>query len=110
MHYGTSTLLPTTAGCQCMNPLEDGSRMDRDCNCIFLPYLDGGSFSGYRADPVHVPAGGDVPANATVMMRGIKNLDGAFEHALANFGLGDATEFVVTGSSRTNSGHTRTIC
>jgi len=98
MHYGTSTLLPATAGCQCMNPLPDGS-MDRNCNCLFLPYLDGGSFAGFRAEPVPVPAVGDVPPGSTVTFRGIKNLDGALEHALAKLGLADATELVVTGAS-----------
>jgi len=99
MHYGTSTLLPATAGCQCFNPLEDGSGMDTDCNCLYLPYLDGGSFSGFRADPVPVPPGGGVPAKTTIMMRGVKNLDGTIEHALAHLGLAGATELVVQGTS-----------
>lgn len=99
MHYGTSTLLPKEAGCQCFNPLEDGSGTDADCNCLFLPYLDGGSFSGYRAEPVPVPYVGIVPANATVTMRGLANLDGAIEHALRSLGMGGATELVVQGTS-----------
>jgi len=100
MHYGTSTLLPKTAGCSCMNPNEDGS-MARDCNCLYLPYLDGGSFSGHRAAPVPVPAGGatGVPAGATVTFRGLANLDGVVAHALAELGMRGATELVVTGAS-----------
>lgn len=101
MHYGTSTLLPASAGCQCSNPLEDGSGMDRGCNCMFLPYLDGASFTGHRSDPVDVPQapGGNVPANTTIMMRGLANLDGALEHALLELGLDKATELVVQGTS-----------
>ena len=106
MHYGTSTLLPAAAGCACQNPLDDGSgNMDSDCNCLFLPYLDGGSFTGFRAEPVPVPAvpgpasGGGVPPNSTVHFRGVKNLDGTVAHALAHLGLASATELVVTGTS-----------
>ena len=32
--------------------------MDTDCNFLFLPYFYGGSFSGFRADPVPVPPPG----------------------------------------------------
>jgi hypothetical protein len=53
---GTSTVLPKTGGCSCMNPNEDGS-MVTDCNCIHLPYSDGASFSGESHDstiPVNI--------------------------------------------------------
>ena len=94
---GTSTVLPPTEGCECMNPNEDGS-MAADCNCLHLPYADGASFSGFRAEPWAVPAGGDVPAGAKVWFRGIKNLDGVLDFAFAH-GMTAATEFVVTGGS-----------
>jgi hypothetical protein len=38
----------------CSNPLPDGS-VERDCNSVDLLYLDGASFSGYRAEPWAVP-------------------------------------------------------
>lgn len=96
---GTSTVLPATSECHCMNPEEDGS-MDEDCNCIQMPYSDGASFSGYRAEPWPVPedAASGVPANATVTFRGIKNLDGVIDFAMAH-GMVNATEFVLTGGS-----------
>ena len=94
---GTSTVLPPTEGCACMNPNEDGT-MDTDCNCIHLPYSDGASFSGYRAEPWSVPEGPGVPAGSKVWFRGIKNLDGVMDFAFAH-GMKDATEFVVTGGS-----------
>ena len=65
-----------------------------DCNSIYLPYGDGASFSGYRAETWPVP--GKPGHNLT--FRGIKNLDAAIEFALAN-GMSDATELVVTGVS-----------
>jgi hypothetical protein len=100
MHYGSSSLLPKSINsCKCMNPLPSGE-MD-DCNCIFLPYLDGASFSGFRAAPVPVPAGGPdrVPENATVTFRGIKNLDAALDWSFAHSDLDEATEVVLTGIS-----------
>ena len=82
-----------------MNPQEDGE-IDADCNCLRLPYSDGASFSGYRADPWPVPESlaAGVPANATVTFRGIKNFDAALDFALVH-GLRNATEFVLSGPS-----------
>lgn len=93
MNLGTSTLLAKTKGCGCVNPNEDGS-IDRDCNCIWMPYLDGASFTGFRAKPVAVPGMG----NATVTFRGIKNLDGVIDFAMKN-GMTAAEEAVVYGTS-----------
>jgi len=90
---GSSHYFPKETECTCMNVLEDGT-MD-DCNCLFLPYGDGASFSGYRADPWPVP--GSEP-NASLYFRGIKNLDASLDFAFAH-GLNNATEFVLTGSS-----------
>jgi hypothetical protein len=49
---GSSTqLAPTwTAQTECLNPLPNGTA-DPHCNYVGLPYLDGASFSGYRAEP-----------------------------------------------------------
>ena len=56
---------------------------------IDLPYLDGASFSGYRAEPWPVPAAEGVPANATIYFRGIKNFDGVndIDHMLLSLSL-----------------------
>lgn len=96
---GTSKVLPKTSSCGCMNPKEDGT-MDNDCNCIRMPYSDGASFAGYRADPWPVPEdpASGVPAGATFTFRGIKNLDGVIDFAMRH-GMTNATEFVLTGSS-----------
>lgn len=56
-------------------------------------YSDGASFSGFRAEPWAVPNSTD-----TVTFRGIKNLDGVIDFAMAH-GMNKATEFAVTGGS-----------
>ena len=53
-----------------MNAADDGLAPAGDCNCVFLPYCDGASFSGHREDPWPVPGG-----NATLAFRGLANLD-----------------------------------
>ena len=75
-----------------MNMNSDGSA--DDCNCLYLPYGDGASFSGFREDPWPVPGSEDV-----LYFRGIRNLDATVEFALESLGLKDATELVVTGGS-----------
>eukprot|EP00040_Diaphanoeca_grandis_P015374 m.78372 g.78372 ORF g.78372 m.78372 type:complete len:447 (-) comp25112_c0_seq1:147-1487(-) len=89
---GSSTGLNLVGHCSCANPLADGT-FDA-CNCADLPYLDGASFSGYRAEPLSVP-------NSTekIWMRGIKNIDGVLDYLFANTALKDATELVITGES-----------
>jgi len=76
-----------------MNVNEDGS-MDNNCNCIFMPYGDGASFSGFRAEPWPVPSN----TSQNLYFRGIKNFDATMDFAFQN-GLDTATEFVLTGNS-----------
>ena len=90
MSLGSSKQWAKTAGCGCMNANDDGG-IDNDCNCLYMPYGDGASFSGYRAKPWPVPG-----QNASLTFRGIKNFDATIEWALRQ-GLKDATEFVLTG-------------
>jgi hypothetical protein len=71
----------------------EGDGLATDCNCIFMPYGDGASFSGYRAKPWPVPG-----SNGTLTFRGIKNFDATMKWALAH-GLDKASEFVLTGHS-----------
>ena len=90
---GTSTVWPKTSGCQCMNPLPDGT-LDANCNCLFMRYGDGASFSGFRAKPWPVPSA----PGKTLTFRGIKNFDATMDWAFAH-GMTEATEFVLTGGS-----------
>eukprot|EP01063_Lacrimia_lanifica_P040597 TRINITY_DN926_c1_g1_i6.p1 TRINITY_DN926_c1_g1~~TRINITY_DN926_c1_g1_i6.p1 ORF type:complete len:386 (+),score=122.95 TRINITY_DN926_c1_g1_i6:66-1223(+) len=90
---GSSKHFNAKIGCGCMSVNEHGD-LDTDCNCLYLPYGDGASFSGYRAKPWPVPG---VPG-AELYFRGIKNLDAAVEFALKH-GMDRATELVVSGSS-----------
>lgn len=80
-----------------MDPNPDGS-MDQSCNCLHLPYSDGASFSGFRAEPWPVPEQAGVPAGSKIWFRGIKNFDGVLDYAMAH-GMSEATELVVTGGS-----------
>eukprot|EP00041_Stephanoeca_diplocostata_P011445 m.189921 g.189921 ORF g.189921 m.189921 type:complete len:414 (+) comp18538_c0_seq5:231-1472(+) len=91
MNLGTSTVWSKTGGCYCMNVNEDGS-LDDTCNCLYMPYGDGASFSGFRRDVWPVPGGGNLT------FRGIKNFDATMDYAFAH-GLTKATEFVLTGGS-----------
>ena len=63
---GSSTGLAREDWCLCSNMNEAGDDYEHDCNCVRLPYLDGASFSGYRAKPWPVPGG-----NETVRLCGI---------------------------------------
>lgn len=92
MKLGSSKEWAKVAGCRCMNALPDGT-MDNDCNCIYMPYGDGASFSGYRPKPWPVPG-----QNASLYFRGIKNFDATMSFAFRH-GLDKATEFVLTGGS-----------
>ena len=71
-----------------MNLKPDGA-IDDDCNCLFLPYGDGASFSGFRAEPWPVPG-----STTTLTFRGINNLDAGLDWALTHAGLADAADFV----------------
>lgn len=92
MNLGSSKNWAPTAGCGCMQYDVNGNV--EDCNCLYMPYGDGASFSGYRKDPWPVP-------NMTgkfLTFRGIKNFDATIKWAL-DHGMDQATEFVLTGGS-----------
>ena len=92
-NLGTSTHLAPTNWCLCSNMNATGDGYEQDCNCLRLPYLDGASFSGYRAAPWPVPG-----SNETLHFRGIRNFDAALDFAFAH-GMAGATEFVLSGGS-----------
>ena len=92
---GSSKHWGPTSGCGCMNVKDDGSgAIDDTCNCLFLPYGDGASFSGFRPEPWPVPG----KPGQTLTFRGIKNLDAGIDFAVKN-GLEKATDFVLSGGS-----------
>ena len=72
---------------------------DESCNCIWMPYLDGASFTGYRALPWPVPGS---KTDERLWFRGIKNLDATLAWAL-DHGLSEASEVVVTAQGALNS-------
>jgi len=101
---GSSTKWSHSVGCGCMYYNPDGSRQN-DCNCVHFPYCDGASFSGYREHAYPVSQwppfdnGSHVPNNATLYMRGIRNLDATLDLLFSKYNLGQAKEMVVTGGS-----------
>jgi hypothetical protein len=91
---GSSTpLLGHPSGCGCMNTEADG--LADDCNCIYMPYLDGGSFSGNRDKPWPVKS----KPGKFLHYRGLTNLDATLDFAFSHLGLDKATAMVVTGGS-----------
>ena len=88
---GSSNYFPKTSSCSCMNQHGQAN----DCNCIFMPYCDGASFSGHRPNPWPVPG----PAGSVLWFRGLLNLDQTIQYAIAKLGMGAALELVVTGGS-----------
>eukprot|EP00912_Choanoflagellata_sp_UC4_P000011 UC4_evm5s7 len=92
MALGSSLNWSKTAGCGCMNFDAFGNL--EDCHCIYMPYGDGASFSGFRPGTWDVPG---VPGGK-LTFRGIKNFDATIKWALEH-GLSESTEFVLTGGS-----------
>jgi len=95
---GSSTQFAETKGCGCMNLKDDASPddlspLDDECNCLYLPYGDGASFSGYLAEPLEMPG-----TEEKIYFRGIRNLYAGLAFAKEN-GFDDATDVVVTGDS-----------
>jgi len=101
---GTSTVWPHSSGCGCMYYNADGSRQN-DCNCVFMRYCDGASFSGYREHSFPVSQWppfdnrSHIPNNATLYFRGIRNLDATLNLLFSKYNLSQATEMMVTGGS-----------
>lgn len=84
--------------CPCMNvdTNEGDDILLADCNCLYLPYCDGASFSGSRWDTVPEQSGGH---NVSLHFRGLSNLEAALDWAVTEAGLGTASDLVVTGMS-----------
>ena len=64
-------------------------------NSVDLLYLDGASFSGYRAAPWPVPG----TKNESLWFRGITNLDATIDWLFTHGGLAGATEVLLKGES-----------
>lgn len=80
-------------GCFCKNVESAG--IVNTCNCLYLPYCDGASFSGNRTSPWPVPG----HPGQYLHFRGALNLKGVIDHALNNLRLKDASSVVVAGKS-----------
>lgn len=96
-HLGTSKNLPRTGGrCTCLNVHPEKDQLVNDCNCVRMVYLDGASFSGYRAEPWPIPGN----SKDFLYFRGIKNLDATLNYFLQpDHHMENADEVVVTGIS-----------
>ena len=67
-------------------------------NQVFVKYCDGNSFSGNRADALHVPATANSP-EGTIQFRGAAIIDAALQLLLSQNGLGQAQQVLLTGCS-----------
>jgi hypothetical protein len=90
---GSSKHYAATTHYNCKNPMPDGT-VDSNCHSIDLLYLDGASFSGFRAEPWAVPG-----TKEAVWFRGLANLDGTLDWAFQHLGLNNATEVFLSGES-----------
>ena len=86
---GSSKFFPKQSSCGCVN-VENG-QIASDCNCIYMPYGDGASFSGLRDEPW--PA----PGNKKLYFRGWKNLEATLDYAFQKLGMNNARQVVLTG-------------
>ena len=69
-----------------------------DSNCVYLPYADGASFSGYREEPW--PATYSNGTNASLYFRGARNMAASLDAVIRQFGgFVNATEVLVVGTS-----------
>ena len=67
---GNSSFFPPRSECICMNGVVG---YDGSCHCLYLPYCDGASFSGFREKPWPINASN--PKGDAVYFRGLANLD-----------------------------------
>lgn len=95
---------PRKGSCGCDFYDEHGVQQE-DCNCAYMPYGDGASFSGFREDPWPVEdwppfdnSTYKVPPGTALHFRGIRNLDATIDFLLS-MGMDKATEVRVTGGS-----------
>jgi hypothetical protein len=65
-----------------MNVDDSGGSVEQDCNCVFMPYGDGASFSGYRSEPWPVPS----HPGRFLTFRVMTNFDQTFAYLFANLG------------------------
>ena len=74
-----------------------GSLNPTFCNhtFIYIPYCDGNSFTGNRNDPVEV-------AGKSIYFRGRRILDEIFKELQSTYGLFNADEVLLTGTSAGN--------
>ena len=93
---GSSKFFRKKAGCNCMN-VNDKNEIEKDCNCIYMPYGDGASFSGYRKDPWHVVEDGKEVGE--LYFRGFTNIQETLTYAFKHLNLDQAENVILTGGS-----------
>lgn len=67
-----------------------------DWNKVLVPYCDGGSFGGDNDNVTFTTYNG---ATVPLYFRGRRNLDAVISDLIANHGLGDSTELLLSGDS-----------
>ena len=95
-HLGSSKLFPKKASCGCLNVNKE-NEIERDCNCIYMPYGDGASFSGFRKDPW--PVMEDNKKVGELHFRGFTNMVETLSYAFEKLGLAAAENVILTGGS-----------
>lgn len=73
----------------------DENGATEDCNCVYMPYCDGASFSGFRQDTWPVSSN----SSDVLYFRGARNLDATLDVLFQQFNFGSVTELIVTGGS-----------
>jgi hypothetical protein len=69
-----------------------------DCTKVFLPYCDGSSFTSFRGKPW--PINKPNPQNMTQLsFRGVNNLERTLDKLVADWGLGKASDVILSGGS-----------
>ena len=77
--------------------VNDKNEIENDCNCIYMPYGDGASFSGYRTDPWHVVEDGKEVGE--LYFRGFTNIQETLTYAFKYLNLDQAENVILTGGS-----------
>lgn len=67
-----------------------------DWNKVLIPYCDGGSFAGNNESVSYVDVRGKM---MPLYFRGFRNLNAVLDDLVANHGLGDVTDALVSGDS-----------
>ena len=73
--------------------------LSHDWNKVLMMYCDGGSYSGNNATPTMVFDQWNANSTRPIWYRGARNLNFALQTLQKNWGMGDATEILISGDS-----------